>query len=84
LEPREIAAIKRAKGIKAPHSSASTLSNEPKFKATRDFTAPTREGFIPAKPRGKSGTRLSPEKRAMIEARKNNRREFFASIGVKV
>ena len=46
----------------------------------RDYLAPQRNDYVPCKLRGRSGTRLSPEKRAMVAARRAARDAFFASI----
>lgn len=83
MTAREKAARRRKLGIVQPHSAAigPKVIEAPK---ERDYFAPVKEGFVPAKPRGRSGCRISPEVRAMVEGRKASRRAFFASLGVRV
>jgi hypothetical protein len=50
----------------------------------REFYLPRREDYKPPRLRGASGTRLSPAKRSMVELRTQNRKAFFAELGVVV
>lgn len=68
---------RRLNGIKVRFSLDTPA---PEIKKTRDYLAPVKAGFVPAKPRGKSGCRLSPAKRAMVEMRHEARGRFFASL----
>jgi len=74
--------LRKLKGIKAPWSVDKPVTNaKPK---AREFLTCVREDYQPPKLRGRSGTRLSPEKRAMVKSRLADRREFFAALGVKI
>lgn len=53
-------------------------------KKVREYLAPMKPSYVPCKLRGRSGTRLSPEKRAMVERRRDDRKAFFAELGVSV
>jgi hypothetical protein len=50
----------------------------------REYLAPVDAHFVPRKPRGRSGVRMSHEKRMQVLARLDKRREFFAGLGVEV
>lgn len=79
LEEREKRALRRALDTRKPFD----LSVGPKdltVKRERDFLTETKPGYKPGKLKGRSGTRLSPEKRAMVELRRTRRAEFFASL----
>lgn len=83
LEEREKRAIRRAKGIKKPFDGGIGPADLT-VKRERDFLAPVKPGYVVKKPRGRSGTWLSPAKRAMVERRSAARKEFFAGLGVSV
>ena len=53
-------------------------------KAVREYLAPVDPSYRPPRLRGRSGTRLSHEKRAMVLDKAYRRAAFFASIGVQV
>lgn len=70
---------RRVKGIQKPF--ASTVGPiEIKPPKDRDFNAPMRADYKPPRLRGRSGSRLSPAKRAMVELRRDARAAFFASL----
>jgi hypothetical protein len=69
--------LRRLKGIKKPFSLDRPAHP---FKAVREFLAPVREDYIPAKPRGSSGVRMSHSKRLMVLSRQDARKAFFAEI----
>jgi hypothetical protein len=73
--------LRRSKGIKAPFSLDTA---PPAFKNVRDYFAPVDANFIPCKPRGRSGCRMSHEKRLLLLTRALDRKAFFASLGVLV
>lgn len=75
-------ALRRERGLKQRWSLDTVRPSD--VKTVREYLAPVKADFVPAKPRGRSGTRLSPEKRAMVAAKSVARREFFASLGVRV
>jgi len=53
-------------------------------KKVREYLAPVDLNFVPCKPRGRSGCRMSHEKRLLILQRHIKRVEFFAELGVTV
>ncbi len=53
-------------------------------KKVREYLAPVDLNFVPAKPRGRSGCRMSHEKRLMVLCRHEARVAFFAELGVRV
>ena len=53
---------------------------EPAFKATREFLTVVRADYVPAKPRGRSGTRLDPRIRELVAQKAARRAAFFASL----
>lgn len=69
--------LRRLKGIKKPFSLDNPV---PAIKKVREFNGPMREGFVFAKPRGRSGTRMSNAHRAAMVQRSNERAAFFASL----
>lgn len=73
---------RRQLGIKSRFASDVAPSNGPK--ADREFITAVKSDYKPPRLRGRSGTRLSPEKRAMVERRRGDRAAFFASLGVSV
>lgn len=72
-------ANRRLNGTQMPFASAVGPVEIVKPKE-RDYIAPTKPGFIPAKPRGRSGSRLNPAHRAMVERKAAMRAAFFASL----
>jgi hypothetical protein len=50
----------------------------------RDYLAPVKANFVPCKPRGRSGCRMSHEKRLLILQRAEKRVAFFNELGVRV
>lgn len=82
LSDKQKARNRSARGIKKLWASDIERSNA--VKADRPFITEVRADYKPPRLRGNSGTRLSPEKRAMVELRRSGRAEFFASLGVKV
>ncbi len=50
----------------------------------REYLAPVDINFVPRRPRGSSGCRLSHEKRLLILQKHEARAAFFASLGVRV
>lgn len=81
LSDKEKARLRALNGVKSRWAADQNVKSL-EVKKVRDFVAPMKENFKPAK-RG-SGCRLSPEKRAMVELRRGKRSAFFASLGVKV
>lgn len=72
--------IRRLNGTQMPFASGVGPAEVSRPNNDRDMLAP----FTPKLPRrfkrGTSGSRLSPEKRAMVELRKSGRAAFFASL----
>lgn len=52
--------------------------------APKEYLAPMREDYKPPRLRGRSGTRLDPRVRAIVAARREGRKAFFAELGVRV
>lgn len=50
----------------------------------REYLAPVKPDFVPRKPRGRSGCRMSHAKRLLVLDKALRRAEFFASLGVSV
>ena len=69
--------LRRLKGIKKPFSLDNPV---PAIKKVREFDGPIKAGFVFAKPRGRSGVRMSQAKRALVVQRLNDRAAFFASL----
>lgn len=71
--------LRRSKGIVLPHSAA--VGPKP-FDGPKDrnFLAPKRLDYVPCKPRGRSGCRMSNEKRMLVLQRALDREAFFASL----
>lgn len=78
LSEKQKAHLRRVNGIKVQWSQD---RDPPPVKKVREFDAPVKPGFVPAKPRGRSGCRMSAAKRAMVLDRAVRRAEFFASLG---
>lgn len=81
LQPKsekEKAFARRSNGIKSRWSVDAMVSSE--VKREREFLAPMKADYKPPRLRGRSGTRLSPAKRALVEARLAARKEFFDSL----
>jgi len=53
-------------------------------KRVREYLAPVDVNFVPRKPRGSSGCRISHEKRLLILEKHAKRTSFFAELGVRV
>jgi hypothetical protein len=71
--------LRRSKGIVLPHSAA--VGPKPLDRPKdRDFLAPRKPDYVPCKPRGRSGCRMSHEKRALVLQRAFDREKFFASL----
>jgi len=81
LTEKEKAFRRRSLGIKSRFAADNSKSNAVK---ERDYLAPVDPKFIPSKPRGSSGCRLSHEKRLLILERHEKRIAFFAELGVRV
>lgn len=81
---KEKAAMRRARGIKQRWAADDAPIETSKVIEYRECHAPIREDYIPCRLRGRSGTRLSPEKRALVAARREGRKAFFAELGVCV
>lgn len=47
---------------------------------SRDYLAPVKAGYVPAKPRGSSHVRMGEAARAALAVKARKRAEFFASI----
>lgn len=62
---------------------AREASGELEVVKVREYLAPTKEGFAP-RGFGRKIKGLSPEKRALIAARREGRKAFFAELGVSV
>ena len=78
LNDKQKARLRSANGVKVRWSiDAPAPDNKPK---ERDFLTAVREDYRPPRLRGRSGTRLSPEKRALVEKRRADRAAFFASL----
>jgi len=73
--------MRRLNGTQMPFASGVGPAEVSRPNNDRDMIAP----FTPKLPRrlkrGTRGSRLSPEKRAMVELRKTGRAAFFASLG---
>ncbi len=81
LNERQKAHIRRSKGLKKPWS----LDSEPHpVKKVREYLAPVDLHFVPSKPRGRSGCRLSHEKRLLLLEKATRRAAWFAELGVRV
>lgn len=78
---KEKAHNRRSKGIKVRWAVDKPGTIE--VKKVRDFVAPVSASYAPCRLRGRSGTRLSAAKRAMILRRAEEREKFFASIGAE-
>ena len=83
LTEKEKAERRRRLGIVQPRSAAVGPKPIDKPKE-RDYLAPVDPKFVPCKPRGHSGCRLSHEKRLLILERHEKRAAFFAELGVRV
>ena len=81
---KDKAALRRINGIKqrwACDLDAKEYNEAARVKrAMARKPAPLREDFKPSRLRGNSGTRLSPEIRAIIQSRMVARGEFFAAL----
>lgn len=78
LSEKQKAFLKRSKGLKGRWSQdQSEVSARPK---EREFLTVKRADYLPPRLRGNSGTRLSAELRAAVEARRQARERFFASL----
>ena len=80
LQPRtekQKAFARRANGLKMRWSQDREAAP---VKKSRDFLSCVSKDFVPAKPRGNSGTRLSAAVRAAVAARRQAREAFFASL----
>lgn len=85
LTDKEKRYIRRLKGIKTPFSHEMVNGVEVvEPKKARDYFAPIKRDFVPAKPRGRSGCRLSHEKRMLVLEKASRRAEWFAGLGVRV
>jgi len=82
LNDKQKARLRAANGIKQRWAVDDVKPSE--VKTVREYLAPVKADYQPPKLRGRSGTRLSPEKRSMVELRRGERRAFFASLGVQV
>lgn len=71
---------RRVRGIMKPFSAAVGPVEMVKPKE-RDFLTCVRADWSPPKIRGANGTRISPAKRAAIQARQVARAAFFAELG---
>jgi hypothetical protein len=71
-------ASRRAKGIQMPFARAIGPIEIVKPKNDREYRAPVKAGFIPAKPRGRGGCRMNNAHRKMAAARHAAREAFFA------
>lgn len=80
---KEKAAMRRARGVKQrwAQDRETKTSDGPMIAVGY---SPIREDYTPCKLRGRSGTRLDPKVRALIAARRDGRRAFFAELGVRV
>lgn len=70
---------RRVRGVVMRRSSAVGPVEIQKPKA-RDFLTCVKSDYVPAKPRGRSGCRMSPAKRALVMAKRSAREAFFATI----
>lgn len=71
--------IRRLNGIQMPRAAA--VGPKPIDKPKdRDFLTCVKSDYKPPRLRGRSGTRLSDAKRAMVELRRDARAAFFASL----
>lgn len=71
---------RRANGIMVRWSQD---RDPPAMKKSREFVAPTKPDYVPRKPRGRSGCRLSDAVRAKLNERHAAREAFFASLGAE-
>lgn len=69
--------IRRVKGIMKPFSANPGLHP---VKRVREFNGDLRADFVPCKIRGRSGVRMSHEKRALVLQRAFDRAAFFAAL----
>ena len=81
---KEKAALRRANGVKQRWAVDDAPIKTSKVTEYRECHAPIRRDYKPPRLRGRSGTRLSPEKRALVAARHEGRKAFFAELGVNV
>lgn len=78
LNDKQKARLRAANGVKSRWSvDQDRPADKPK---EREFLTHVRADYKPPRLRGASGTRLSPEKRAMVERRRADRAAFFASL----
>lgn len=80
MTDKQRARNRSARGIQMPHASGVGPAPISKPNNEREFIAPMKADYRPPRLRGRSGTRLSPEKRAMVERRRDLRAAFFASL----
>jgi hypothetical protein len=79
---KQKAFLRRQAGIKSRFAvDLDVKAFDPLKAAQARKPAPLRADFVPAKKRGNNGCRLSPEKRAMVQARAGARHAFFAGLG---
>lgn len=84
---KEKAAMRRARGVKqrwAADDAPILPFGVDMAVPVKEFNAPMREDYTPPRLRGRSGTRLNPQIRALIASRRENRKAFFAEMGVRV
>ena len=83
LTEREKAERRRRLKLKSRFSIDNPTSDKPK---EREFLCPTNitATISRKKKRGFNGCKMSAEARAMVEQRTQNRRAFFAELGVRV
>ncbi len=56
---------------------------QPEMKKVREYLAPVKSSYVPTV-RGRSGSKLNAATREIIAARRENRKAFFAELGVSV
>jgi hypothetical protein len=75
---KQKAFLRRSRGIKQRFSV--DVEKPATFKASRDYKCPMKEGFVPRKPRGASGTFIGRSKRDAMVRRHEAREAFFAGV----
>lgn len=83
LTEREKRYLRTVKQIKASHSVASTLDAPKPVKKVRDYLAPVKPSYVPTV-RGRTGCKLNPSHRAMVQKKREANQAFHAELRVIV
>ena len=77
---KQKAVMRRLNGIQMPFSKGVGPAQPKVVKVREDFLAPIKPDFVPRKPRGRSGCRMSDAVRKQLAERKAAREAFFRSL----